>query len=107
MRALLEKFHKRADFAVVVPKELLRQAAMMRAMFNVLLVLIAGISLLVGGIEMRQNPVGFVAGVLAHLGCALGLVMVAAVTHAPGAGAVGESAGAEQARQGRENRGRT
>jgi len=51
---LLKKFHKRIDYAVVVPKELLRQAAMMRAMFNVLLVLIAGISLLVGGIGIMN-----------------------------------------------------
>ncbi len=51
---VLEKYHKTADFAVVVPKELLRQAEMMRAMFNVLLVLIAGISLLVGGIGIMN-----------------------------------------------------
>jgi putative ABC transport system permease protein len=54
VRTLLEKFHKTPDFAVVVPKELLRQAEMMRAMFNVLLVLIAGISLLVGGIGIMN-----------------------------------------------------
>jgi putative ABC transport system permease protein len=54
IRTLLEKYHKNADFAVVVPKELLRQAEMMRAMFNVLLVLIAGISLLVGGIGIMN-----------------------------------------------------
>ena len=54
IRTLLEKYHKNADFAVVVPKELLRQADMMRALFNVLLVLIAGISLLVGGIGIMN-----------------------------------------------------
>jgi putative ABC transport system permease protein len=54
IRALLEKYHKTDDFAVVVPKELLRQAEMMRALFNVLLVLIAGISLLVGGIGIMN-----------------------------------------------------
>ena len=55
IRTLLEKYHQgKADFAVVVPKELLRQAEMMRAMFNVLLVLIAGISLLVGGIGIMN-----------------------------------------------------
>ena len=54
IRTLLEKYHKTADFAVVVPKELLRQAEMMRALFNVLLVLIAGISLLVGGIGIMN-----------------------------------------------------
>ncbi|MEM7561365.1 MAG: ABC transporter permease, partial [Planctomycetota bacterium] len=50
IESLLEKFHKIEDYSVVVPKELLRQAERTRAMFNVLLVVIAGISLLVGGI---------------------------------------------------------
>jgi putative ABC transport system permease protein len=54
IRTLLQKYHKIADYAVVVPKELLRQAEMMRMMFNVLLVLIAGISLLVGGIGIMN-----------------------------------------------------
>jgi putative ABC transport system permease protein len=52
---LLEQFHgKKQDYAVVVPKELLRQAERTRAMFNVLLVVIAGISLLVGGIGIMN-----------------------------------------------------
>ncbi len=50
----LEKFHKLEDYSIVVPKELLRQAKMLRAMFNVLLVLIAGISLIVGGIGIMN-----------------------------------------------------
>ncbi|HAD57946.1 MAG TPA: ABC transporter substrate-binding protein, partial [Planctomycetaceae bacterium] len=48
--ALLQKYHDQEDYSVVIPKELLRQADRTRAMFNVLLVVIAGISLLVGGI---------------------------------------------------------
>lgn len=53
--ALLGQFHdKKEDYAVVVPKELLRQAERTRAMFNVLLVVIAGISLLVGGIGIMN-----------------------------------------------------
>ena len=51
---LLEKFHKDKDYAVVIPKELLKQAEMLRMMFNVLLVLIAGISLVVGGIGIMN-----------------------------------------------------
>jgi putative ABC transport system permease protein len=51
---LLEKYHPNKDFAVVVPKELLRQAELLRMMFNVLLVLIAGISLIVGGIGIMN-----------------------------------------------------
>ncbi|MEX0939386.1 MAG: ABC transporter permease [Pirellulales bacterium] len=51
---LLERYHGTSDYAVVVPKELLRQAEMLRTLFNVLLVLIAGISLLVGGIGIMN-----------------------------------------------------
>jgi putative ABC transport system permease protein len=55
VRMLLEKFHKdKKDFGVVVPKELLRQAELLEMMFNVLLVLIAGISLIVGGIGIMN-----------------------------------------------------
>ena len=51
---LLKKYHEKEDYAVVVPKELLAQAERTRAMFNVLLVVIAGISLLVGGIGIMN-----------------------------------------------------
>jgi len=54
IRLQLEKFHKLSDYSIVVPKELLRQAEVLRAMFNVLLVLIAGISLIVGGIGIMN-----------------------------------------------------
>lgn len=54
IRILLEKYHKQIDYSIVVPKELLRQAEVLRAMFNVLLVLIAGISLVVGGIGIMN-----------------------------------------------------
>jgi putative ABC transport system permease protein len=51
---LLEKYHPDEDYAIVVPKELLRQAERTRTMFNVLLVVIAGISLVVGGIGIMN-----------------------------------------------------
>jgi putative ABC transport system permease protein len=54
VESLLERYHDQEDYAVVVPKELLRQAERTRAMFNVLLVVIAGISLLVGGIGIMN-----------------------------------------------------
>ncbi|MEC9093496.1 MAG: FtsX-like permease family protein, partial [Planctomycetota bacterium] len=54
IKHLLETYHEKEDFAVVVPKELLAQAERTRAMFNVLLVVIAGISLLVGGIGIMN-----------------------------------------------------
>jgi len=54
IRTLMEKYHPNEDVKVVVPKELLKQAEMLRMMFNFLLVLIAGISLVVGGIGIMN-----------------------------------------------------
>jgi putative ABC transport system permease protein len=54
IRFLLSRFHRTVDYSVTVPKELLRQAEMLRMLFNVLLVVIAGISLLVGGIGIMN-----------------------------------------------------
>jgi putative ABC transport system permease protein len=54
LERLLKKYHDQEDYAVVVPKELLRQAERTKSMFNVLLVIIAGISLLVGGIGIMN-----------------------------------------------------
>jgi putative ABC transport system permease protein len=50
----MEKYHPKQDVGIVVPKELLRQAELLRMMFNLLLVLIAGISLVVGGIGIMN-----------------------------------------------------
>ncbi|MEM0925384.1 MAG: ABC transporter permease, partial [Planctomycetota bacterium] len=54
IQTLLRKYHEKEDYAVVVPRELLRQAERTRTMVNVLLVVIAGISLLVGGIGIMN-----------------------------------------------------
>jgi putative ABC transport system permease protein len=54
LERLLKKYHDQEDYAVVVPKELLRQAERTRSMFNAMLVIIAGISLLVGGIGIMN-----------------------------------------------------
>ncbi|MDP6442584.1 MAG: ABC transporter permease [Pirellulaceae bacterium] len=54
IRTLLDTFHPNEDVKVVVPKELLQQAKLFQIMFNVLLVLIASISLLVGGIGIMN-----------------------------------------------------
>ncbi len=51
---LLKEKHPGGDYSITVPKELLRQADMLRMMFNVLLILIAGISLVVGGIGIMN-----------------------------------------------------
>ena len=54
VRILMEKYHGNEDYSVTVPMELLRQAEMLRMMFNVLLIVIAGISLFVGGIGIMN-----------------------------------------------------
>ena len=54
LERLLGKYHDQEDYAIVVPKELLRQAERTRSMFNAMLVIIAGISLLVGGIGIMN-----------------------------------------------------
>lgn len=54
IKTLLKKYHSQEDYAVIVPKDLLRQAERTKAMFNSLLVIIAGISLLVGGIGIMN-----------------------------------------------------
>lgn len=51
---LLQKYHRYPDYSIVVPKELLRQAEILRMMFTMLLVVIAGISLVVGGIGIMN-----------------------------------------------------
>jgi putative ABC transport system permease protein len=54
IRTLMDKYHPMGDVDIVVPKELLRQAELLRMLFNFLLVLIAGISLAVGGIGIMN-----------------------------------------------------
>lgn len=53
-RTLGKTHDRKKDIAVVVPKELLKQAENMRIMFNVFMGLIAAISLLVGGIGIMN-----------------------------------------------------
>ena len=55
VKGLMAQYHaENKDFGVTVPKELLRQAERLRMMFNALLVIIAGISLVVGGIGIMN-----------------------------------------------------
>jgi putative ABC transport system permease protein len=54
IRDMLKRFHKRVDYDVVVPLELLRRAEDTKRMFNIVLGSIAGISLLVGGIGIMN-----------------------------------------------------
>jgi putative ABC transport system permease protein len=54
IEALMRLYHRKQDWAVVAPLELLEQARLMRLIFNVLLGLIAAISLVVGGIGIMN-----------------------------------------------------
>ena len=51
---LLKKSHKKSDYQIVVPLELLRQAASTKRIFSIVLGSIAAISLLVGGIGIMN-----------------------------------------------------
>ena len=53
-RAMLERYHRKQDYEVVVPLELLAQAEETKRIFNIVLGSIAGISLLVGGIGIMN-----------------------------------------------------
>jgi len=50
IKAILEKFHDKRDYEVIVPLELLESRQRTQRVFNIVLPIIAGISLLVGGI---------------------------------------------------------
>ena len=52
--ALLARLHKKQDYKIVVPLQLLRQAARTRRIFSIVLGSIAAISLLVGGIGIMN-----------------------------------------------------
>jgi len=54
IRQLLERYHRKQDFEVVVPLELLRQAERTKRIFNIVLGSIAAISLVVGGIGIMN-----------------------------------------------------
>ena len=54
IRTLLKRFHKKQDFELIVPLELLNQAKRTKRIFNIVLGSIAAISLLVGGIGIMN-----------------------------------------------------
>jgi putative ABC transport system permease protein len=53
-REMFGRFHKKRDYEVIVPLELLARAAETKRIFNIVLGSIAGISLLVGGIGIMN-----------------------------------------------------
>ena len=54
IEAILRRFHDKKDYEMIVPLQLLRQAAQTKRMFNIVLGSIAAISLLVGGIGIMN-----------------------------------------------------
>ncbi len=54
LAAMLEQYHKKKDYQIIVPLELLRQAARTKRIFSIVLGSIAAISLLVGGIGIMN-----------------------------------------------------
>ncbi len=54
VRRVLKKNHKKEDYSIVVPLELIRQARETRRLFNIVLGSIAAISLVVGGIGIMN-----------------------------------------------------
>ena len=52
--ALLKKFHDKKEYEIIVPLELLKQSEETQKVFNIFMVVIAGISLLVGGIGIAN-----------------------------------------------------
>jgi len=54
LETLLDRFHKKNDYQVVVPLELLKQARQTQRIFSIVLGSIAAISLLVGGIGIMN-----------------------------------------------------
>ncbi len=54
IKALLDRNHKKADYKMIVPLEMLKQAERTKQIFNIVLGSIAAISLLVGGIGIMN-----------------------------------------------------
>ncbi|MFT7484861.1 MAG: putative ABC transport system permease protein [Candidatus Paceibacteria bacterium] len=54
LQAMLKASHERQDYEIVVPLELMRQSENTQKVFNLVMILIAGISLLVGGIGIAN-----------------------------------------------------
>ena len=54
IKTLLNRFHEKTDYEIIVPLQLLRQAEQTKRIFNIVLGSIAAISLLVGGIGIMN-----------------------------------------------------
>ena len=88
VRATLRQTHRKADFEIVVPLELLKQAEQTKRIFNIVLGSIAAISLLVGGIGIMNIMLASVTertreiGIRRALGATRGDIVVQFLTEA-------------------------
>jgi putative ABC transport system permease protein len=93
--AMLDRFHKRKDYEIVVPLELLQQSERTQKVFNVVMVLIAAISLLVGGIGIANIMLATITertkeiGVRRALGARRRDIMIQFLMETAGIGLVG------------------
>lgn len=93
--AILGKLHKRHDYQIVIPLELLAQKERTQRVFNVVMVLIAAISLIVGGIGIANIMLATITertkeiGVRRALGARRGDIMLQFLTETAAIGVIG------------------
>ena len=68
VQAILSKFHKKKDYEITVPLELLESQQRAQQVFNIVLPVIAGISLLVGGIGILNIMLASITERTAEIG---------------------------------------
>ena len=103
IQAVLARFHERKDYEVVVPLELLQSRQQTQRVFDVVLPIIAGISLLVGGIGIlnimlasvteRTREIGIRRAIGASRGDIVAQFLVETVALSATAGVLGVGAG--------------
>ena len=103
LRAILERFHEDKDYRITVPLELLEQKRRTQQVFNIALLLIAGISLLVGGIGIanimlatvteRTREIGIRRAIGATRRTVMSQFLTETVTLAAAGGVLGVAAG--------------
>ena len=93
--AILGKLHKKKDYEIVIPLELLEQSEKTQAVFNVVMVLIAAISLIVGGIGIANIMLATITertkeiGVRRALGARRNDIMLQFLTETAAIGVIG------------------